>query len=1190
MPSTQDLLSDIRFGESQAAHQRLAGIETRVDAPTFADLERALVHTAEPDLALAGMARLVARPGVPESWQAAPERLRWFQSLCTLFAGSHYLGEMILREPALADPLRDLRRLAALPAATYLVQSALTSTASPRPWNELRRWQQRELLRVGAADLLGMCDLRTTVRQISDIADTCIQVGLEIASRQTETDASGLCVLAMGKLGGRELNYSSDIDLVMVAETEPSRYQRLATTLIRGLSEVSEQGFLYRVDMRLRPWGSAGPLVATRRGYSRYLQRDAALWERQALIKARPVAGDADLTGQLLATLPSLIYTRYDAEQAHRLRADVSGMKQRIEKQLADGGALWGEVKRGIGSIRDIEFTTQYLQLFHGHDHPAVRGANTLRALEHLRAQNLLSFSDHRVLSEGYSFLRPIEHYLQLMDDRQTHHLPKDGRKLERLAKRLGFDGQQAGDQLLDRYEAHSRAVRAVYTHHLESDPMPASTDRDDSQPAADVSRHLARLDTSYGQTFNTDEIAFHAELAGRLDRHNPVQVHARPTDDAWRLTLVAYDYPGELSYICGLLFCHGLDIREGWVYSYEPLPEADAAASKAKIVDVFTVVPQSGALSPGIWERYASDLQSLLLDTAAGRAREARGRLARQVAQALQRRQGAPRDLMPPVDIAIDNEASARYTVLRIVAPDTPGFLYELTNALALRRLNVARVNVESRQGEARDTLFLSDSRGNKIEEPTALDQLRAATALVKHFTHLLPQAPDPERALAHLSEMIEQIMDREDWLQELVSLQRPEVLTALARMLGASDYLWDDMLRMQHENLFPLIRDVASLGRPRARGEMAQELAAIVERAPDEKLAAELNAWKDREMFRVDLCHLQGYYVDFGAFSAELSDVAELTLSAAGSIAYRRLVGQHGQPRRPDGRVCPHSLCALGKLGGREIGYASDIELMVLYEGGGDTDGQQSIGNAPFYERMVRDIVNLIQAKREGIFAIDLRLRPYGQSGSLAVSKRAFERYFSPDGPAWPYERQALIRLRAIAGDEGLGSEIEALRDDCIYGNAGPDVSASRAMRERQLFHLVTPGRVNAKFSRGGLVDVEYTVQLLQLAHGGRLPAVRRANTQQALTALHETGVLNAADHATLSEGHLFLRHLIDALRMVRGNARDLTIPETGTPDYASLTRRISGHRTPEQLAATTSETMSAIETIRQRLLAAL
>ena len=431
---------------------------------------------------------------------------------------------------------------------------------------------------------------------------------------------------------------------------------------------------------------------------------------------------------------------------------------------------------------------------------------------------------------------------------------------------------------------------------------------------------------------------------------------------------------------------------------------------------------------------------------------------------------------------------------------------------------------------------------------------------------------------------------MARSDWLEELVSLQRPEVLTALARLLGASDYLWDDLLRMQHENLFPLIRDVSDLGRPRERADLEAQLTSELASAPDDEQAAILNAWKDREMFRVDLCHLQSYYADFGAFADELSDVAEVTLDAAQAIAYRRLTAQYGQPRRPNGTICPHCLCALGKLGGREIGYASDIELMVLYEGGGDTDGVRIIGNAEFYERMVRDIVRLIEAKREGIFAIDLRLRPYGQTGSLAVSHRAFERYFAPGGPAWPYERQALIRLRAIAGDAAFGAEIETLRDQLIYGHERPDVHASQAMRERQLRHLVSGGSLNAKFSRGGLVDVEYTVQLLQLAHGGRLPQIRRANTQAALKALCDTGVIDADDYAALSEGHSFLRHLIDALRMVRGNARDLTLPELGSPDYGFLARRIKGQRSPEQLAEAIDATMSTVQATRARLLAAL
>ena len=712
-------IANIPFAEPAGAEARLARLAVRLDRDTYADLLSALAQSTSPDQALAGLARLSTRAGIVESWAAGSERVRWFETLCALFGGSRYLGEMVQRDPTWANLLRDTRALAAASNAATLAASAHSEAVGTDgdAWDALRRWQQRELLRVGSADLLGLSDLQAVVRQISDIADACIQAGLELAARETGIDPSGLCILALGKLGGRELNYSSDIDLVMVAESEPSRYQRLATTLIGGLSSISSQGFLYRVDMRLRPWGSTGPLVPSRSGYQRYLEHRAGLWERQALIKARAIAGDREVAQRLVAALPALIYTRNGTAQAGHLRDDVRGMKRRIEEQLQSSGQLWGEVKRGVGSIRDIEFTTQYLQLLHGAAYPAVRGTNTLHSLDQLRTNGLLPIDDHRVLSEGYTFLRPIEHYLQLMDDRQTHHLPQDAHQLGLLARRLGFAGAKAGAQLLTRYEAHSRAIRAVYAHYMERADMDESRASNTDQPEMGVAQHIARMDASYAQTFAPDEIAFHAQLAGRLDRHNRVRVHAEPAGpDTWRLTLVAYDYPGELSFICGLLFAHGLDIREGWVYSYEPQgPHERSAGDGNKIVDVFTVAPVAGEVAPDLWDRYAADLQQLLIETADGHGKTARGRLARQVAQALRWRQGAPMQLMPPIDVEIDNVLSARYTVLRIAAPDTLGFLYELTNALALRGLNVARVTVESRRGEARDTLFLTDNRGQQ-------------------------------------------------------------------------------------------------------------------------------------------------------------------------------------------------------------------------------------------------------------------------------------------------------------------------------------------------------------------------------------------------------------------------------------------------------------------------------------------
>jgi len=205
------------------------------------------------------------------------------------------------------------------------------------------------------------------------------------------------------------------------------------------------------------------------------------------------------------------------------------------------------------------------------------------------------------------------------------------------------------------------------------------------------------------------------------------------------------------------------------------------------------------------------------------------------------------------------------------------------------------------------------------------------------------------------------------------------------------------------------------------------------------------------------------------------------------------------------------------------------------------------------------VESFVKAIEARREGIFEIDLQLRPYGKAGSMAVSLESFRRYFAPEGPAWAYERQALVKLRPIAGNPGLGAEVLRLRDEVVYSGQPFDVTAMRAMRERQIRHLVTGGTFNAKYSPGALVDVEYLVQALQISHGQANPALRRTNIREAMAALAEAGVLSAEDYAQLRRAHTFLRWLIDTLRMVRGNARDLTVPPPDSDEFAFLARRL-------------------------------
>ncbi len=1039
--------------------------------------------------------------------------------------------------------------------------------------------QRAELLRIGMADLLGLLDLSTVTAQLSHLADSLIQLCLELAVGQAAV--KGFVVIALGKLGGNELNYSSDVDLLFLCASDSNRYRRLGEQLVDALSRVMAEGFLYRVDLRLRPWGTAGPLVPTLESYMGYLRRYARPWEKQALLKARLVAGDWALGEEFLERATPGIFDmgaeRTDG-QARDLRAVVREMKERIEADLSRRGCEWGEVKLGKGSIRDVEFVAQYLQLSSGAQQPGVRSGNTLDALGRLQVAGLLTPAEYRVLVDGYGFLRPVEHYLQMMHNQQVHLLPADPRELSYLARRLGFQGGQAGELFLARYQQHTAAIRAVYQRHLErSDTkMPGEL----SPVVPDVRRHLARMAPSYGSAFSAEEIRHHAELAGRLDDDNLVEVESRPLEgDYWRVTVVGYDYTGELSIICGLLFVYGFSIRDGYAFTYEPLESLPAGGGdvakgaepqvpykgleardlRRKIVDVFNVRSVIGGVTAELWARYAADLALLLRDLQAGELSRAQSKLMGRVAETLRAiTAGSP--TLYPVDIEIDNQTSEHYTVLHIGAPDTIGFLYEFTNALALNGVHIARVMVGSVGNRAHDTLYLTDADGRKITAPEKQRELRAATVLVKHFTRVLPYSPNPDSALLHFRELLGQLFLNPDWPDQLASLERPEILSALARLLGVSEFLWDDFLRMQYANLFPVVRDVQALAAAKPKGQLQAELAAALRRASDDAARREaLNTFKDREMFRIDMRHIQGHIPEFSQFWAELTDLAEVVVDAAYRLCEAELRAQYGLPQCADGSPCPLTICALGRCGGHELGFASDIELLFVFAENGETTGPTVISTAEFFEKLVQRFLETVRAKREGVFEIDLQLRPYGKAGSLAVTLSSFRRYYAPGGPAWPYERQALVKLRPIAGDEALGRALIELRDEYVYGGEPFDVTAMRAMRERQLRHLVAGGTINAKFSPGGLVDVEYLVQALQMRHGGQSPALRFTNTAEAIAALGAAGILEPEDYRRLSEAHLWLRRLIDSLRIVRGNIRDLTVPPADSEEFAFLARRL-------------------------------
>jgi len=258
-----------------------------------------------------------------------------------------------------------------------------------------------------------------------------------------------------------------------------------------------------------------------------------------------------------------------------------------------------------------------------------------------------------------------------------------------------------------------------------------------------------------------------------------------------------------------------------------------------------------------------------------------------------------------------------------------------------------------------------------------------------------------------------------------------------------------------------------------------------------------------------------------------------------------------------------------------------------MFVYAGSGNTNGPKPVTAAEYFEQLVLSIINTIQTRQEGIFKIDLQLRPYGKAGSLAVSLDSFRHYYAPDGPAWAYERQALVKLRPLAGDPKLGQELCRLRDIYAYESGPFDVTAMRAMRERQIRHLVTGGTFNAKFSPGGLVDIEYLIQGLQINYSEQNPSLRLTNLRDAMSGLHDAGILSDDDYTRLRKAHTFLRWLIDSLRVVRGNSKDITMPPFGSEEFVFLARRLR-YTDAEHLRADLTRYVADVQEINTRLLA--
>src|SRR5262245_53449496 len=446
---------------------------------------------ADPDMAINNLERFIAASRNPMATAALFERdPDALPNLLQIFTTSQYLSDLLVADKEAYDLLRMTEGEPVSAAA--LIEETVTEVRALGNYVEvlasLRRFKRRETLRIAYGDIVRNQPVETVVRQISYLADAIVEAAVDYARQHLEPqygiplrsdgERSRFVVLALGKLGGGELNYSSDIDLVFLYEqdgqTDARRivsnqeyFERLSKEIIRLLTEPTDLGVAYRVDLRLRPEGSRAPLCMSYDSTLSYYDVKGRTWERQAFVKARPIAGDLELGSQLLARLEPWIYRKYLS------LADITGiksLKRRIEERTEREDGEARNVKTGHGGIRDIEFVIQFLQLLNGGAIPAVRSGNTLDAITRLEKAGSLTPDERTKLEDNYNMLRKLEHRLQIMFDLKTHVLPASREELGRVAVRMGYASTRhktALQAFQDDYSRRTRQNREMLDHLL---------------------------------------------------------------------------------------------------------------------------------------------------------------------------------------------------------------------------------------------------------------------------------------------------------------------------------------------------------------------------------------------------------------------------------------------------------------------------------------------------------------------------------------------------------------------------------------------------------------------------------------------------------------------------------------------------------------------------------------------------
>jgi glutamate-ammonia-ligase adenylyltransferase len=1044
--------------DSERGQQNLKHLADAIGGETLAELchplGRLLPRCADADMALNNFERFLVSAGGSEQLPSLLEsRARTLETVLQLFSTSQFFSDLLVANPDYLEMLRiPLRaspsRAEMLAQLQGEVDAAYEDSAVLRAF---RKFRQRQMLRVGANDIIRDRPLEEITRDISRVADTALEVALAVAVRTTSRrfgephntagEPSRCVILAFGKLGGKELNYSSDIDLMFLYDDEGATrgpratsitcddfFARVTTEVLRLLTAHTDRGQAYRIDLRLRPEGQRGPLARSLASTLAYYDSMGRTWERQALIKVRPVAGNTRLGDEFVRAIEPFVYRKYlSVAEINEIKA----LKRRIEQKTsplalppphgaegrvrgkADSGK---EVKTGHGGIRDVEFTIQFLQLLNGGDLPEVRQRNTLKALHALENVGCLTDQEYRVLDDAYRFLRKTEHRLQLMFDLQTHRLPDGEDELRKLALRMGYGagGGVSGGMV-------SGAV----------------TDGDVS-----------------GET--TD----HSPLTP------PPHTPPPPTTPQYTRQAVLRDY------------------------------------------------------------REKTDLNRKILDHLLHQSFEEQGQAE------------------PEADLILDPN------------PD-PERIQAVLGKYPFKDLTGAYHNLTQLATET--VPFLSTRRCRQFLANIAPRLLRA-----------LAETPDPDLAMVNL-ELVSASLGGKGVLWELFSFNEPS-LKLYVDLCAWSQFLSEILIN--NPGMIDELLDSLVLNQPRSASELALELADLCRNADDPDPI--LHSFKDKELLRIGVRDILGKDTTVQTVQA-LSDLAETILVQIATLQYQPLVKRLGLPSLGSGTPARYVLLGLGKLGGQEMSYHSDLDLILIYEGDGRTmpppgttrfDTFELTDNFHFFTELARQIIKVASylGPMGRLYHVDMRLRPTGKSGSLVIPLHEFRKYYD-EGGAQLWERQALTRGRVVFGDPEFANEVVDAVNKAAYDLEWKPELCAEILDMRERVEAAGSDR-DLKRGFGGIIDIEFIVQMFRLKYGKQCPEVRHPNTWRALEALRANRLISAQEYETLRSCYDFLRLVEIRLRIFHNRSLD-ELPEN-REDLEKLARRVGIEASPGTSAA--------------------